>query len=57
MKVMVTDHVSLLDRGGATGAAIRWRMERSPHGEVAVTIVSFEEQVRGWNAPSHRRAR
>ena len=51
-----TDHVSLLDRGGPEGARIRARLRSLPGDDVATTIVSYEEQIRGWMARIARAA-
>lgn len=48
MYLLDTDHVTLLDRGGREGETIRLRLDALAPGEVAVSIVSFEEQTRGW---------
>jgi tRNA(fMet)-specific endonuclease VapC len=45
-----TDHVTLLERGGTEGATIRSRLAPLFPGEVATTIISYEEQMRGWLA-------
>jgi len=47
--VLDTDHVSLLERAGSLEAnRLRTRLERVPVEERATTIISFEEQTRGW---------
>jgi tRNA(fMet)-specific endonuclease VapC len=49
MFVLDTDHVSLLERAGSVEAnRLRRRLEQVPVEERATTIVSFEEQTRGW---------
>jgi tRNA(fMet)-specific endonuclease VapC len=48
MVLLDTDHISLLDRGGAEGARIRNRLRSVPPDDVATTIISYEEQMRGW---------
>lgn len=50
MYLLDTDHISLLARGGAAGERIRSRASGLAASEIAVTIVSYEEQVRGWMA-------
>lgn len=53
MFVLDTDHLSLLQRGDSEG--IRRLRERVPGTPgVVTTIVSFEEQTRGWLAYSAR---
>ena len=49
MFVLDTDHVSLLERAGSFQAnRLRARLEQVPAEERATTIISFEEQTRGW---------
>jgi tRNA(fMet)-specific endonuclease VapC len=50
MYLLDTDHISLLDRGGPEAQNIRARLSALSVGEVAVSIVSYEEQMRGWLA-------
>jgi tRNA(fMet)-specific endonuclease VapC len=53
MLVLDTDHLVELDRGSAPGAALQRKLEEASD-EVATTIISVEEQFRGWLAQSHR---
>ncbi len=49
MVILDTDHVSLLDRSEqGTGARVQARLDALPKAEVATTIISYEEQTRGW---------
>ena len=48
--LMDSDHVSLIDRSGVEGAKILARIGMLPPESVAVSIVSYEEQMRGWMA-------
>jgi tRNA(fMet)-specific endonuclease VapC len=50
MYLLDTDHITLLDRGGEEGQRIHARLARVPSEDVAVSIVSYEEQMRGWFA-------
>jgi tRNA(fMet)-specific endonuclease VapC len=51
MLILDTDHVSLLEWGsGAEAERLRARLEQSSSRIVATTIVSYEEQTRGWLA-------
>lgn len=52
MLVLDTDHLSDLDRGGAAGLALLRRLEATSE-QVATTIVSAEEQFRGWLGQIH----
>lgn len=50
MLILDTDHMSVLEWGGERSAALRERLAAfAPH-EVATTIISYEEQIRGWMA-------
>jgi tRNA(fMet)-specific endonuclease VapC len=48
MVVLDTDCLSLLDRGGAETDRLRGRLAVLPRDEVATTIITYEEQMRGW---------
>ena len=48
MLLLDSDHMSLLQRGGAEAQRIRQRLRAVPPDDVATTIISFEEQMRGW---------
>lgn len=48
MYLLDTDHLSVLERGGAEAARLRHRLQRVVAAEVAATVVSYEEQTRGW---------
>jgi tRNA(fMet)-specific endonuclease VapC len=51
MVILDTDHVSLLERGRTpTSQVLIDRLELMPADEVRTTIISFEEQIRGWFA-------
>lgn len=47
MHLLDTDHISLIDRGGVEGQRIIRRLAGLPEDEVAVSVVSYEEQTRG----------
>ena len=49
MLVLDTDHVSLLQWGGGEEAERLTRLQAADE-EVAVTVISYEEQTRGWLA-------
>jgi tRNA(fMet)-specific endonuclease VapC len=50
MYLLDTDHISLIARGGEEGRRIVKRLVVLPSTEVAVSIISYEEQMRGWLA-------
>jgi tRNA(fMet)-specific endonuclease VapC len=50
MVFLDSDHMSLLQRGGAEGERIMRRLSDLPAGEIATTIVNYEERHRGWLA-------
>jgi tRNA(fMet)-specific endonuclease VapC len=55
MVVLDTDHPSFLERGDdALGQRLRGRLASLSPGEAATTIISFEEQARGWMAQMAR---
>jgi len=51
MVVLDTDHLSLVEwRAGTDARRLRTRLRGMEPGSVVSTIVSFEEQMRGWLA-------
>jgi tRNA(fMet)-specific endonuclease VapC len=50
MNLVDTDHITLLDRGGDEGQKIRARLSQVRPEDVAASVVSYEEQMRGWLA-------
>lgn len=51
MFILDTDHFSLLEWGsGAVGQRLHERIRALPEGEAVTTIITFEEQTRGWLA-------
>jgi tRNA(fMet)-specific endonuclease VapC len=47
--ILDTDHITILEKGrGAEFAGLSSRLGDLGEGDVAVTIISFEEQTRGW---------
>jgi tRNA(fMet)-specific endonuclease VapC len=48
MYLLDTDHLTVLERGGAASDRLRQRLQTIPPDEVAATVVSYEEQTRGW---------
>ena len=47
MYILDTDHLSLIQRNGQEGKRILARLATVEEAEVAVTIITYEEQVRG----------
>lgn len=50
MYLLDTDHLSVLERGGVEAQRLSSRLANIPAEEIAATIVSYEEQTRGWLA-------
>jgi tRNA(fMet)-specific endonuclease VapC len=51
MVVLDTDHISVMERPESTAARMLLaRLEQIDPGEIATTIVTYEEQSRGWLA-------
>jgi tRNA(fMet)-specific endonuclease VapC len=51
MIVLDTDHLSVLERSDQPGSgALCARLAHLPPAEVVTTIISYEEQMRGWMA-------
>ena len=43
-----TDHLSLLERGNAESLPLQKRLATVPADAIATTIITYEEQMRGW---------
>ena len=48
MYLLDTDHLSILERGGGESEHLLSRLAATRPGETAVTIITYEEQTRGW---------
>ncbi len=48
MYILDTDHLSVLDRGGNNAQPLLQRLANINPTQVAVSIISYEEQMRGW---------
>jgi tRNA(fMet)-specific endonuclease VapC len=48
MYILDTDHLSVLDRGGANAQRLLQRLANVSSSQVAASIISYEEQTRGW---------
>lgn len=54
MYVLDTDHMSILERGGAPAVTLTMKLSALADSEIATTIISYEEQCRGWLAKTAR---
>ena len=55
MILLDTDHISLLQvRDAPSAFALQARLETFPPDEVVTTVITLEEQMRGWLALLHR---
>ncbi len=50
LRLLDTDHMTILRRGGANALNLQMRLEALPEEEVVTCIVVYEEQMRGWMA-------
>jgi len=48
MYIFDTDHLSVLDRGGAKSQRLLERLANVSSSQVVTSIISYEEQMRGW---------
>ena len=48
MYILDTDHLSVLDRGGANAQRLLQRLASVNSSQVTASIISYEEQMRGW---------
>jgi tRNA(fMet)-specific endonuclease VapC len=48
MLLLDTDHMTVLERGGASAQRLRERLVSARPEEAATTVISYEEQTRGW---------
>jgi tRNA(fMet)-specific endonuclease VapC len=48
MYLLDTDHLTVLDRGGSSAQTLLAKLSKINPNEVATTIISYEEQTRGW---------
>ena len=52
--VLDTDHMSVLARGGAPSLALTLRLADIADKDITTSIVSYEEQCKGWLAKTAR---
>ena len=50
MRLLDTDHLTLVERGGSAAFSLQLRLSQTPVSEIGTTIVNYEEQMRGWLA-------
>ncbi len=48
MYLLDTDHLTMLDRGGASAQILLAKLSQIQPDLIATTIISYEEQTRGW---------
>ncbi len=48
MYLLDTDHILLIQRGGAEGQRILAKLARFRPNEIGVTVITYEEQIKGW---------
>ena len=48
MYILDTDHLSVLERKGANAQPLLQRMMTIDPAQISTTIISYEEQMRGW---------
>lgn len=48
MRILDTDHMTVLERGGMAAYSLELRLAQVPPGEIATTIIAYEEQMHGW---------
>lgn len=50
LRLLDTDHISLLRRGGANALRVEMRLSAVPEEDIVTCVVVYEEQMRGWMA-------
>jgi tRNA(fMet)-specific endonuclease VapC len=48
MYLLDTDHISLIQRGGAEGQRILAKLAHFQEDQIGVTVITYEEQIKGW---------
>ena len=54
MYLLDTDHMSILERGGTPALTLTLKLSVLPDSQIATTIISYEEQCKGWLAKTSR---
>lgn len=50
MYLLDTDHLTILERGGEACQTLRMKLSQVNADKISTTIISYEEQTRGWLA-------
>ena len=50
MVILDTNHISILEQRGPIASPLLLRLAKHPLSDVYVTVISYEEQIRGWMA-------
>jgi tRNA(fMet)-specific endonuclease VapC len=48
MYILDTDHLTILERGGIVAVKLKTKLANISPEKIAVTIITYEEQTRGW---------
>ncbi len=48
MYILDTDMLSLLERDNAEALVLQTRLSQAPINEIVTTVITYEEQMRGW---------
>jgi tRNA(fMet)-specific endonuclease VapC len=48
MYILDTDHLTILERGGIIAVKLKTKLANISSEQIAVTIITYEEQTRGW---------
>ena len=54
MYLLDTDHMSILERGGTSSLPLTMKLSTLADWQIATSIVSYEEQCKGWLAKTSR---
>lgn len=53
MYILDTDHLTILQRGGQLAQQLKYKLADLDPNQVFTTIITYEEQTRGWLNPYH----
>lgn len=54
MYLLDTDHMTILERGGTSALSLTLKLGTVPEWQIVTSIVSYEEQCKGWLAKTAR---